>query len=423
MRKTFQILKQIILGGIVLLAITTSVWQPESNAEKIRAYSRPFEFDFFGWTVNAVWQKISAASLGPIRHLSYLQQRKIVKDYFEYLSGSQDLKNKLETLYADPDFSLKNSESLVLEKKFQEQEEHLEKLAFLAEAVIQDQVSQTLDDMGLITFNQPLPPVLYHTTDLPKNLIISPRNKIHQEKSISLVTDISPTEEINLESSVEENTGFSALVVPVGGVGTYPTMVISTGNLLYLVDTVAHEWTHNLLVFRPLGWNYSETPALRTMNETAASIAGEEISWSLIRRYYGDLIRPEENLSFKTYEANFYPFQPAIQENFDFQKEMYKTRITVDALLAKNEIDEAENYMEARRRIFWENGFKIRKLNQAYFAFYGAYADEPFSAAGADPVGKDVRILRARSRNLMSFIHKISWMSSYNQLEQAVNSY
>ena len=55
--------------------------------------------------------------------------------------------------------------------------------------------------------------------------------------------------------------------------------------------------------------------------------------------------------------------------------------------------------MEARRRIFWENGYKIRKLNQAYFAFYGAYADKPFSAAGADPVGNDVRLLRARSRN------------------------
>ena len=423
MRNTFRVLKQFILGCFVLLAATTSVWQPESNSDRIRAYSRPFEFDFFGWTVNAVWQKLSAASLGPIRHLSSLQQRKIVKDYFEYYSDSQDLKNSLEALYADPDFSLKNSESLVLEKKFQEQEKHLEKLALLAEVVIQDQVSQTLDDIGLITFNQPLPPVLYHVTDLPKNLIISPRNKIHQEKSISLKTDISPSEEIKLESNVEENTDYSALVVPVGGVGTYPTMVISTGNLLYLVDTVAHEWTHNLLVFRPLGWNYSETSALRTMNETAASIAGEEISWFVIRRYYGDLLRPEENFSYETYEASYFPFQPTLQEGFNFQKEMYQTRITVDALLAKNEIDEAENYMETRRRVFWENGYKIRKLNQAYFAFYGAYADEPFSAAGADPVGNDVRILRARSRNLLSFIQKISWMSSYNQLEQAVNSY
>jgi len=423
MSNSIRIFKQILLGCFVLLVTTTSVWQPESNVDRIRAYSRPFEFDFFGWTINAAWQKISAASLGPIRHLSDHQQRKIVKDYFQNYSYAQDLKNSLETLYADPDYSLKNSESLVLERKFEDQKKHLEKLAFFAETVIQDQVSHTLDELGLIAFDQPLPPVLYHITNLPKNLIISPRDKIIQEKSISLVTDISPAQEIDLESSVEENTGFSALVVPVGGVGTYPTMIISTGNLLYLVDTVAHEWTHNLLVFRPLGWNYSKNSALRTMNETAASIAGEEISWSLIRRYYGDLISLDKDFSYKTYEANDYFFQPEIQERFDFQKEMYQTRLAVDALLEDNEIEKAENYMEARRRVFWENGYKIRKLNQAYFAFYGAYADKPFSAAGTDPVGNDVRLLRARSRNLSTFIQKLSWMSSYNQLNTAVNSY
>ena len=423
MKKLLFVLRLIFFSSIILMLSTTSVWQPIDQAERIRTYSRPYEFDFFGWTANAVWQKISAISLGPIRHLSHLQQRKIIKDYFQALVNSQNLKNSLETLYADPDYSSKKNGSLVLERKFQEQEKQLEKLSILAEAVIQDQVTQTLDAMGLIELKQPLPPVLYHVTDLPKNLIISPRNIIHQEKSISLQPDLSPSEEITLESRVEVNTDFSALVVPVGGVGTYPTMVISTGNLLYLVDTVAHEWTHNLLIFRPLGWNYSKTPALRTMNETAASIAGEEISWFLIRRFFGDLIKPEENLSYKTYEASFIPFSPEKQESFNFQKEMYQTRVTVDKLLEQKKVAEAEKFMEARRRIFWENGFKIRKLNQAYFAFYGAYANEPFSAAGADPVGNDVRILRARSRNLLSFLQKISWMSTYGQLKQAVNSY
>lgn len=423
MKKLLFVLRLIFFSSIILMLSTTSVWQPIDQAERIRTYSRPYEFDFFGWTANAVWQKISAISLGPIRHLSHIQQRKIIKDYFQALANSQNLKNSLETLFADPDYSSKKNESLVLERKFQDQEKQLKKLSILAEAVIQDQVSQTLDAMGLIELKQPLPPVLYHVTDLPKNLIISPRNIIHQEKSVSLQPDLSPSEEITLESSVEANTDFSALVVPVGGVGTYPTMVISTGNLLYLVDTVAHEWTHNLLIFRPLGWNYSTAPALRTMNETAASIAGEEISWFLIRRFFGDLIKPEENLSYKTYESSFIPFSPEKQESFNFQKEMYQTRVTVDELLAQNKVAEAEKFMEARRRIFWENGFKIRKLNQAYFAFYGAYANEPYSAAGADPVGNDVRILRARSRNLLSFLQKISWMSTYGQLQQVVNSY
>ena len=54
-----------------------------------------------------------------------------------------------------------------------------------------------------------------------------------------------------------------------------------------------------------------------------------------------------------------------------------------------------------RRRVFWDQGYHIRKLNQAYFAFYGAYADSPGGgAAGADPVGAAVRALRAHSSSL-----------------------
>lgn len=423
MKKFLIIFKFIFFSCIILLVATTSVWQPFDEAERIRAYTRSYEFDYFGWTSSAIWQKFSAISLGPIRHLSYLQRRKIIKDYFVLLADTQNLRDSLESLYADPETTLRKGDSPILDNKLHEQETHLAKLSILAESVIQDQVGQSLDALGLAELKQPLPPVLYHVTDLPKELIVSPRNIIQQEKSVSLQTNLSPSEEIALESRVEENTDYSALVVPVGGVSTYPTMVISTSNLLYLVDTVAHEWTHNLLIFRPLGWNYSKTPALRTMNETAASIAGEEISWFLIHLFYGDLIKPEDNFSFRTYEVKYIPTAPDSQAEFNFRQEMYQTRIIVDDLLVKNKVEEAEQFMETRRKVFWENGYQIRKLNQAYFAFYGAYADKPYSAAGADPVGNDVRILRTRSRDLLSFIEKISWMSSYDELKQAVNAY
>jgi len=103
---------------------------------------------------------------------------------------------------------------------------------------------------------------------------------------------------------------------------------------------------------------------------------------------------------------------------------MHETRITVDQLLAEGKIDEAEEYMEARRVIFWDNGYRhLRKLNQAYFAFHGAYADEPGGAAGAteDPVGSAVRQLRADSPSLAAFLNRISWMSSFEQLLEALN--
>jgi hypothetical protein len=99
---------------------------------------------------------------------------------------------------------------------------------------------------------------------------------------------------------------------------------------------------------------------------------------------------------------------------------MRKTRETVDQLLAEGKIEEAENYMEDRRIFFWENGYRIRKLNQAYFAFYGAYADQPGGAAGEDPVGAGVRALRAQSPTLADFLWRISWMTSFEELQEAL---
>ncbi len=100
---------------------------------------------------------------------------------------------------------------------------------------------------------------------------------------------------------------------------------------------------------------------------------------------------------------------------------MRQTRVTVDQLLAEGKIKEAETYMEARRQVFWEQGYRIRKLNQAYFAFYGAYADAPGGAAGEDPVGEAVRALYANSPSLESFLKRIAWMTSFEDLLGSIN--
>jgi hypothetical protein len=99
---------------------------------------------------------------------------------------------------------------------------------------------------------------------------------------------------------------------------------------------------------------------------------------------------------------------------------MHETRVHADELLAEGKIDEAEAYMEQRRLIFWDNGYPLRKLNQAYFAFHGAYADVPGGAAGEDPVGPAVRALRQQSGSLAEFIHTIAWMTSFEELQEAI---
>ena len=227
---------------------------------------------------------------------------------------------------------------------------------------------------------------------------------------------------VELEEAIEAKTEYSALVVPIGGISTYPTMIIQSTHFPNLIDTAAHEWIHNHLIFRPLGIQYSASSALRTMNETTANISGTEIMEEVIHLYFPEYLQTED-ITPETVNAVARISADDNSQPFIFAQEMYETRNHVDELLAAGNIEQAEKYMEARRQFFWENGYHIRKLNQAYFAFYGAYADSPFSAAGSDPVGEDVRLFRSQQPDLKSFLWKMSWMYNYRQLRFAARSF
>lgn len=155
------------------------------------------------------------------------------------------------------------------------------------------------------------------------------------------------------------------------------------------------------------------------MNETTASIAGKELGRQLIERFYPAHLPPPELAHSESGQTSRSAESPV----FDFRAEMRQTRIRVEELLERGLVEEAETYMEQRRQVFWENGYRLRKINQAYFAFFGAYADEPGGgAAGADPVGAAVRLLRQQSPSLRDFINRMAWISSFEQLEQSVTA-
>jgi hypothetical protein len=196
-------------------------------------------------------------------------------------------------------------------------------------------------------------------------------------------------------------------------------MVYESANLTWLVETFAHEWAHHWLTFKPLGAQFllpisSLAPEIWTMNETTASIVGTEVGGDVLERYYPQFVPPPElERAQETVSAE--PDPPS----FDFRAEMRETRETVDALLAEGEIESAEAYMEQRRQLFVNNGYFIRKLNQAYFAFHGAYADEP-GATGGDPVGPLVLELRHNSDSLRSFMDAMAPLTSFTELEATV---
>jgi hypothetical protein len=78
-------------------------------------------------------------------------------------------------------------------------------------------------------------------------------------------------------------------------------------------------------------------------------------------------------------------------------------------LLAENKIEAAEAFMEAERLKLVEQGYPLRKLNQAYFAFHGSYALSPGSI---DPTGTQLRQLRAASPSLKAFLDRVGWLNS-----------
>jgi hypothetical protein len=405
------------IAFISLLLLNRSQVQAQDTTDQVRGFTHSLEFDYVSWTIESLTGKMQQFTSGITRYLEPSRQHDLVKEYADTIRELDDTSAEIRKIYADPAVKDPKSEASNLLKMQAELQKKRTRLAPLAEGILQSQISAIVDGQNLVFLGQPLPAVLFNVTPLPMALIVSPRDKIQQDANISLFPDL-PLDKINtLEEEVSQNLDVSALVVPVGGIGMYPTMVMSSSDLNWLIETISHEWIHNYLTLRPLGMNYETSPELRTMNETTASIAGKEIAEMVIAKYYPELVPPPPP---KTSPDSPPKTAEDYLPRFNFNREMHTTRVTVDGLLARGMIDRAEQFMESQREYFLKNGYQIRKLNQAYFAFYGAYADQPGGAAGEDPVGPAVRALRERSQGLAEFLKRISGMTNFEQLTQAV---
>ena len=407
-----------LLLTILVLWPGGSSMPPGNETERVRFYTRQIEFDYLQWTLDSVWLKLGQNALSTARYIPTSARSRVVLDYIDLLGKIQNLDAQISQSFSDPavkdPYAASQNQRQQLAQLIQERDQ----LQLVAESILEAQISQVASQYGLTLAGQTIPPVLFHITAPPDALIISPRNTIRQDQDISLIPDLTTAQHVELESNVEKSLNVSALIVGIGGVGLYPTMVMQTTSINWLAEVVAHEWIHNMLTTHPLGASYMLSPELRIMNETAASIAGKELGLAVIEQFYPEYApRPAPATPQPKTQPDTNPEPP----KFEFNREMHTTRVEVDRMLALGDITGAEQYMEARRRFFWENGYQIRKINQAYFAFYGAYADQESGAAGQDPVGAAVRALRSESPDLAVFINRIKWMWSFEQLQQSLN--
>jgi hypothetical protein len=413
-RKVFFSIIILMLG---ILPVRGSVVDPSLQLEKIRSHSRLYEFDYVSWTVSALIRKLTQSSLDVFRYIPREEGRKIVLDYLELRNQINHTQGNLVSVLSDPHLENKDQAAAEIRMNLGALMAEREDISPFVEQIVQGQMNTALAALRISLGGQLIPPVLYRTEPDSYALIVSPREEIQQAANLMLIHNLSLDEIVQLEEAIEDDLDLSALVVGIGGVGLYPSMIIETSSLDWTIHVIGHEWTHNYLTIRPLGANYNASPELTTINETIADLSAEDIQRELFSIYYPELVLPEQKIGEPGELPAPSPIPP--EDNFDFRAEMHLTRLEVDRLLAAGQIDQAEDYMESRRLIFWENGYLIRKLNQAYFAFHGSYAADPggaSSAEGAD-LGSQLRELKEKAPSYAEFMREVAWRWRLDQFQ------
>lgn len=411
-RRLFRIIKLLALTAIFITVLAPEWPEFGKRGYQLDTIVGLREFDFVVWEANAVGTKLDAMLANSQSYLDDVSRRQIVLDYLDLMRQVRQLESEINLIFADPEVNDPTAVSADLRAQLADTRARMAQIQPTAEAIVQDQVAAVLADERFTLLGQTFPPVLMNMTPVPSILIVSPRDRIDRLEGIPLVHGLDVAAFAEMETAVYENLDLSALVVPIGGLGVYPAMIMETSSINWLAEVTAHEWAHHWLTPYPVSLNYLTDPQIRTINETAASILGVEVGRRVIERFYPEYVPPQPAES----DSGGTAF-PADPPAFDFRAEMGKTRVRVDELLAEGEIEAAEAYMEARRAFFWENGYRIRKLNQAYFAFYGAYADEP-GATGGDPIGPMLVAIRENSPSLKSFMQAITEIGDFGDLEQ-----
>lgn len=414
-RRLFLWLKLLLLGALCLLTFTRE-WPPFGDEYyQIIQLVGQRQFDFLSWEVNAVAAKVAGVLANNDAFLDEAGRQQVVLDYLSLIQQSQQIESEINQIYTDPTVEDTVGATAVLQSQLTQLRSEISALQPVAEAIVQDQVGQILVEEEFGVLGQPWPPVMMQMTPLPSLLIISPRDRIERIYGVSLIPGLSVAEMDALETAIFEQLNLSALVVPIGGLGTYPAMIMETSSINWLTEVTAHEWSHHWLTFFPVGWNYSD-PQVRIINETIASIFDQEIGSRVIERYYPEHVPPPVPPAAPPTAELTVPEPPV----FDYGAELAATRIHAEELLAMGDIEGAEAYMEAQRQVFLENGYGIRKLNQAYFAFYGAYAAVP-GATGSDPTGPMLRDIQASTSSPREFMETVAPIRTFADLEEIWN--
>jgi len=373
---------------------------------------KPYRFSIVKWESRAIPREVNQWISGSRQKID--DEVLTVTEYFSTIEQIKALESEIDAINDGNE----PGDLASLEAELNMLQEQKMAVKDIAERIIERQIKKTLAQQGIfnpmdryIRLRINFPPLNFKLEEPPHLLVISPRDKIESIREIILLPSMSLEEIEEIEAEVDK-LGVSSLVVGLGGLGaTYPNLVTDEASLQFTIDTATEEWLHQYLVFKPLGFLYlldttgvSRNYEIAVMNETLAGMVSREIGTMVVENYY---------LQYENGDNQ----NQIVGSEFDFNREMRDIRRAVDNYLAQGEIEQAEEFMEQKRQYLASKGYYIRKLNQAYFAFYGTYADSPTSIS---PVGLELKKLRSQSASLKEFLDKVAAMTSRQDLIESI---
>ena len=340
-RRRRRKIARVLLFVLLIFLLSAAAAPPKFDLMvQVNTLTTGIQFDFVDWISQAVAGEIGRRIDPPVIPATNEDQQVLIQTYLEQEEQIRVLEDEIEQIYATDGG---NPNADIQEQKLARLKTAQAAILPQVETILSRQIEAVLRDEGFNIAGQVFPPVAFRLVEPPTTLIISPRDRIERQHMIGLAPGLEIALRSQIEDSLNQRGDVSNYVTNIGGLGSYPTMVVNHPWLPWLVDTVAHEWTHNYLYTFPsnIAWGYGNYPRLTTINETTASLVGEELSRKVITRFYPNWIKKLPPL-----DANG---QPTPNKPSEFELAMRNTRRHVDALLAEGKIDEAEKYMEAER--------------------------------------------------------------------------
>lgn len=397
--------------SLMLCSIATSCASSQDFDKQLRTITKPYRFSIVMWELNALGKEVKKV-FGDGQKGTDDGAREVI-EYFSSVEQARRLESEIEAIKAGD----RQGDLASLEAELSRSQQQNTAVVDTVEKLLETRIRETLSQQGIFNpidkytrFKFGFPPVNFKIERLPHLLVVSPRDRIDSIREVTLLPDMAVEDMESIEDKVDR-LGVSSLVLKVGGLATYPSLVSDKANLRFTLNAAIEEWLHQYLFFKPLGFRYMldvtgicRNYEIATMNETLAGIVSKEISTIIYESHYA----PTETDNAKSPETGV---------GFDFNREMREIRRAVDSYLTRGEIEPAEEFMEQKRQYLATKGYYIRKLNQAYFAFYGTYADRPTSIS---PIGVEMKKLRSQSASLKDFLETVAAMTSRQDLAASV---